>query len=258
MYFARHALLKRPTAIKILKPHMTTDEILARFRREVEFAAQFSHSNNIEIDDYGRTRDGVFYYAMGYPGRNHARRACRASRSVPPARTIDILRVLCAALKEVHDRGSIHRDIRPENIMLCRRGGEHEVVKVFDFAIVKNSTAASRAISRGSCACSARRNAWRPSGWVTRPTYMRAPTSGRGAGTYFLFTDSRPFAGGTDEELAQRIAHLPADHPSRILGSPLPRERQALVLGCLAKDRGAWPRNARQMMARLEEWAHWS
>jgi serine/threonine-protein kinase len=259
VYLARHALLKRPTAIKILKPHMATDEMLARFRREVEFAAQLSHPNNIEIYDYGSTRDGVLYYAMEYlVGITFAELATRHG-PVPPARTVHILRQLCAALKEVHDKGLIHRDIKPENIMLCQRGGERDVVKVLDFGIVKKLDG------------SVTRDLTRQVRVLGTPAYMaperlrdpadvdaRADIYAVGAVAYFLLTGRRPFEGGTDEELAQRIAHMPATHPSEILGSPLPRELEDLVLGCLAKNRSARPQSAGELIAMLDELsAHW-
>jgi serine/threonine-protein kinase len=259
VYLARHALLKRPTAIKILKPHMATDEILARFRREVEFAAQLSHPNNIEIYDYGRTRDGVFYYAMEYLAGITLAELVAHHGPVPPARTVYILRQICAALKEVHDKGLIHRDIKPENIMLCQRGGERDVVKVLDFGIVKKLDG------------SVTRDLTRQVRVLGTPAYMaperlrdptdvdaRADIYAVGAVAYFLLTGHRPFEGGTDEELAQRIAHVPATHPSEILGSPLPRELEDLVLGCLAKNRGARPQSAGEMIATLDVLiAHW-
>jgi serine/threonine-protein kinase len=260
VYLARHALLKRPTAIKILKPHMATDEILARFRREVEFAAQLSHPNNIEIYDYGRTRDGVFYYAMEHlVGITLAELVARDG-SVAPARAIHILRQLCAALREVHEKGLIHRDIKPENIMLCERGGEHDVVKVLDFGIVKKLDGPQT------------RDLTRPVRVLGTPAYMaperlrdpadvdaRADIYAIGAVGFFLLTAQRPFEGGSDEELAQRIALTPPRPPSELLSSALPRAFDELILRCLAKDRGARPQSAAEVIAALDAVGlHWT
>jgi serine/threonine-protein kinase len=86
----------------------------------------------------------------------------------------------------------------------------------------------------------------------------RADIYAVGAVAYFLLTGRRPFEGGTDEELTQRIAHMSVDHPSEILGSPLPRELDELVLGCLAKNRSARPQSAGEMIATLDVLsAHW-
>ena len=66
IYLARHALLKRPTAIKILKKHVATDEFVHRFEREVQLASQLMHPNTVEIYDFGRTREGQPYYVMEF------------------------------------------------------------------------------------------------------------------------------------------------------------------------------------------------
>ena len=81
VHLARHALLKRPTAVKILKRHLATDEVLARFEREVRLASTLEHPNTIEIYDYGHTADGLFYYAMEYVDGLCARGARRARRA---------------------------------------------------------------------------------------------------------------------------------------------------------------------------------
>jgi serine/threonine-protein kinase len=66
VYVARHTLLKRPAAVKVLKSHLATDEVVTRFQREAQLCSQLSHPNTIEIYDYGSTRDGRWYYAMEY------------------------------------------------------------------------------------------------------------------------------------------------------------------------------------------------
>ena len=89
VYLARHSHLKRPMAVKVLKTALATDEVVTRFEREVQLCSRLSHPNTIEIYDYGRTRDGTFYYAMEYldglsledlvrPRGAHARLARRA------------------------------------------------------------------------------------------------------------------------------------------------------------------------------------
>ncbi len=95
IHLARHALLKRPTAIKILKKHVATDEFIHRFEREVQLASQLLHPNTVEIYDFGRTRRGAAVLRDGIPRRRHARRAgrvlgpgaARAARSTSSARS---------------------------------------------------------------------------------------------------------------------------------------------------------------------------
>ena len=77
IYLAHHALLKRPTAVKVLKKHVATNEFVHRFEREVQVASQLLHPNTVRIYDFGRTREGLPYYVDGVPRRRHARRAGR-------------------------------------------------------------------------------------------------------------------------------------------------------------------------------------
>lgn len=122
MHRAVHALLKRPTAIKILKPALATDEVIARFEREVVLASRLEHPATVEIFDYGRTRDGTFYYAMEYIDGITLARLVEKDGAQPVPRVAYILRQVCESLREAHGKGLIHRDVKPQNIMLCERG----------------------------------------------------------------------------------------------------------------------------------------
>ena len=135
---AVHALLKRPTALKILKPHLATDELVARFEREVQLASRLEHPATIEIFDYGRTRDGTFFYAMEYIDGITLARLVEQDGAQALPRVAHILKQVCEALREAHGKGLIHRDIKPGNVMLCERGGEADVVKVLDFGLIKD------------------------------------------------------------------------------------------------------------------------
>ncbi|MDQ3231549.1 MAG: serine/threonine protein kinase, partial [Pseudobdellovibrionaceae bacterium] len=137
IYLAKHAFLKRPTAIKILKADNSDPESLTRFEAEVRATSQLSHPNTVSIYDFGRTADRNFYYAMEFlPGISLAK-LIEMEKHLPCHRTIHLLLQVCASLKEAHALGMIHRDIKPLNIMICRIGGDYDVVKVVDFGLVK-------------------------------------------------------------------------------------------------------------------------
>jgi len=133
-------LLKRPTAVKLLKLHRATDELVARFEREVEIASRLTHPNTIEIFDFGRAPEGTPYYAMEYVEGIHFADLVERFGAQAPSRVACLLRQVCGSLKEAHELGLVHRDIKPHNLMLCRRGGELDVVKVLDFGLVKDTT----------------------------------------------------------------------------------------------------------------------
>ena len=137
VYRGRHAMLRRPTAIKLLEPSKTTDVSIERFEREVQHTSQLNHPNTITIYDYGRTDEGVFYYAMEYLQGMSLQSLVEDFGPQPDGRVIHILLQVCGSLVEAHSQGLIHRDIKPANIMLTERGGVRDFVKLLDFGLVK-------------------------------------------------------------------------------------------------------------------------
>ena len=102
-----------------------------------------THPNTIAIYDYGHADDGTFYYVMEYlPGLDLDNLVTRYG-PVPPARAVHFLRQLCGALQEAHAAGLVHRDIKPGNVLVCRHGGLHDVVKLLDFGLVRAAGAAA-------------------------------------------------------------------------------------------------------------------
>ncbi len=253
VYLARHALLKRPTAVKILKRFRATDELVARFEREVQLASQLSHPNTVEIFDYGRTRDGRFYYAMEYLDGITLAQLVQKDGPAPVARALHILRQLCAGLSEAHARGLVHRDIKPENVMVCRRGIELDVVKILDFGLVKNiADPHSRDLTRDLRI-------------LGTPLYMaperirspgdvdaRADIYSVGVVAFYLLTGRKLFESEDDMELAQRVLNDPPPPPSTLAPGSVPEELDRLVVSCLAKRREDRPQSATALLEILE------
>lgn len=137
VYLAEHALLCRQSAVKVLTKGINDLTVISRFEREVQLASQLTHPNTIAIYDFGRNKDGLFYYAMEYINGSHLGQLVEYAGPLHPGRCIYILRQLCRALLEAHQAGVVHRDIKPQNIMVCNRGGEPDFVKLFDYGLVK-------------------------------------------------------------------------------------------------------------------------
>ena len=138
VYRATHAVLRRPTAIKLLRPEAASQVNVSRFEREVRLTARLTHPNTIAVYDYGRSPEGLFYYAMEYVDGVDLDLLVENHGPLPPGRIILILEQVAASLAEAHDLGLIHRDVKPANIMIGIRGGIPDMVKVLDFGLVKN------------------------------------------------------------------------------------------------------------------------
>jgi len=253
IHLARHALLKRPTAIKILKKHVATDEFVHRFEREVQLASQLLHPNTVQIYDFGRTAEGEPYYVMEYLDGVTLAELVRESGRVPPGRVIHILRQIAAALREAHLRGLVHRDVKPENVMLCRRG-EDDVVKLLDFGLVKNLEGADT------------RDITRQLKIVGTPLYMaperlrqpsdvdaRADIYALGAVGYLLLTGKPVFDGDDTLAISNQVLHAPAPRVSAVVD--VPEGLDALIAACLEKDRGRRPQSAQAVVEALDRLA---
>ena len=137
VYRAQHALLRRETAVKVLAPERAGEATLLRFEREVTLTARLRHPNTVIVYDYGRTPQGMFYYAMELLDGATLEQIVERTGALPIARAVHLLAQAAGALSEAHGLGLIHRDIKPANIMLCNQGGQMDVVKVLDFGLVK-------------------------------------------------------------------------------------------------------------------------
>src|SRR5262249_9563895 len=140
VYLAEHRLLKRSCAIKLIRPELARDpEYAQRFEREVRATAALRHANIVEIFDYGQTEDGTLYYVMEYlPGESLDALVERCGR-MPAGRAVHLLQQVCAALEEAHDAGLVHRDVKPNNILVCHHGRQYDQVKLLDFGLVRTA-----------------------------------------------------------------------------------------------------------------------
>ncbi len=237
VYRASHAMLKRPTAIKLIAPGRASETSVARFEREVQAASRLSHPNNVAIYDFGRTRGGIFYYAMELLDGPDLARLVEREGPQPVARTLHILRQVAAALGEAHGAGLVHRDVKPENVMLCTRGGVRDFVKVLDFGLVKN-VASSEAPKITAEKVIAGTPLYMAPEALLAPESVGPPADVYALGclAYFLLTGRPPFTANNLVEICAAHVHEQPEPPSSHAPRSLPSALDALILRCLSKD----------------------
>lgn len=249
VYKAKHSLLARPTAIKILKQEQLTDESIARFEREVRLACQLTHPNTIKIYDFGKSNDSLFYYAMEFlPGKTLAdiveQQGPQASQHV-----IDILIQICKSLHEAHSIGLVHRDIKPRNIMLCDRWGETNVIKVLDFGLAKMvehsvlNDITSDTVLAGTPQYVAPERFHESA--ISDP---RSDIFSLGAVAYELVTGRKAFDGN---QLMDIISKILKEDPPPIEDPNVPEELKTLIFQCLAKELEDRPQSVDEIIDRL-------
>jgi eukaryotic-like serine/threonine-protein kinase len=253
VYRAHHRLLRRPTAVKLLPSDRAGAQAIARFEREVQLTAQLTHPNTVTVFDYGRTPDGIFYYAMEMLDGETLQDIIDVTGPMPPARALRVLEQVAGALVEAHDLGLIHRDIKPANIMLCAQGGLTDVAKVLDFGLAQDRSfgTPSNSISGGVL--------------VGTPLYLAPETItdslaanspadvyAFGAVAFWLLAGEPVYVGGTIVEICTKHVHAAIPSLSSRAAGDIPPELDALVLACLAKDPAARP-TARELVEQLDQ-----
>ena len=269
VWHARHRLLARPAAIKLIKAERVPGEnpnvarlALQRFRREAEAAASLRSPHTIQLYDFGVMDDNRFYLVMELLDGIDLESLVRRFGPQPPGRVIHLLRQVCQSLAEAHAAGLVHRDIKPSNLYLCHLGLEYDFVKVLDFGLVKHETACASAqtlvtgpdIAAGT-------PAYMPPEVVTgEPIDGRLDLYSLGCVGYFLLTGVLVFeAESAIKMIGQHLQAEPAP-PSTRSGRTIPEELDRVILACLAKQPAYRPASAEALERRLAaiELASWS
>lgn len=251
VYRARHAMLQRPTAIKLLPADKVGASSLARFEMEVQLTAKLTHANTVTVFDYGRTPGGVFYYAMELLEGATLAEVVAAGGPLSESRVVRILGQVAGALAEAHGVHLIHRDIKPANIMLSWQGGRPDVAKVLDFGLVRELDRVEDTVTATDV--------------ITGTPQYLAPEAIKaghavgpsidiyalGAVGYFLLTGQHVFSANTVVEVCAAHLHDAPVPPSKRLGRPITADLESLILRCLAKESEGRPQDAEALRREL-------
>ena len=258
VYRARHALLRRETAVKLLLPDRADDDLIRQFEHEVQLTCRLTHPNTIQVFDYGHTADGIFYYAMELLEGLTLQDLVDRFGPLPEARAVHLLRQAAESLREAHGIGLIHRDIKPGNLFLCERGGQPDTLKVLDFGLVQDTSARSGipgTPSEGGKATSR---------FLGTPLYMAPETirqPGHGdvasdlyalsAVAFVLVTGRPPFPAASVDEVWKHHLDTPAPSPSQCGAPDLSACLEQLILDGLSKDPARRPADMGVFLERL-------
>ncbi len=251
---ARHRLLVRPAAVKLIRPEALGDPAQAArsiqlFEREAQAAASLRCEHTIEVFDFGVAADGTFYYVMELLEGMDLELMVRQHGPLPPGRVARILVQVCRSLDEAHARGVVHRDIKPANIHVGVKGLSFDFVKVLDFGLVKNTAAEAQVSAEEAVAGTPGFLA--PEAVRGQPVDARADLYALGCVAYYALVGELVFGGAP---LAVALAHVeqPPPPPSARTAAAIPAPLEAVVLRCLEKDPAARFQTAAALAEALE------
>jgi DNA-binding NtrC family response regulator len=259
VWLARHQLLARPAAVKIIRDAALTGDsderrvVRQRFEREAHATASLQSPHTVQLYDFGTTDTGSFYYVMERLRGMDLQRLVDRHGPLPASRVVFLMKQACRSLAEAHAQGLVHRDIKPANLFVCHLGMQYDFLKVLDFGVV-----ARRARERMQPVTTAGDVLGTPAFLAPELATSERSFDGRadiyalGCVAFFLLTGRLPFDGKDALSLLMHHARTVPERPSAFAEEPIPPALDAAVLACLAKEPSSRPRTADMLREQLE------
>jgi serine/threonine-protein kinase len=249
VYRARHIAMDSQVALKVLRREASTDlDSIERFYREARAASRLAHPNTIRVFDFGQSEDGQLFLAMEYLEGRTLRAEVRRVGRMDPSRVLRIAEQIARSLGEAHEKGIVHRDVKPENIFLMTMIGHPDFVKVLDFGVAR--TLAGESLTRTGLA-------------IGTPAYM-SPEQARGERVdgrsdlyslgvmmFEMAAGIPPFESSTPMHLMLKHISEPPPRLSDVCGGGIPPDFEALVHQLLAKVADDRPHDASALLDRI-------
>ncbi len=256
VFVARHAMICRPTALKVMtvpEGEGESEAALKRFEREVQLSASLTHPNTITIFDFGRTADDTFYYAMEYLEGMDLDTMVERLGPMPPERVVYFLRQVCGSLGEAHGRGIVHRDIKPSNIFITHRGGLYDFVKVLDFGLARQvKPADDTGLTKTGVVLGTPRYIAPESLYGARQADARSDLYNLGGVAYWMLTGHPLFPGASSVDLIIDHVKTVPELPSVAADQPITKELDAVIMKLLEKDPADRYQSADELLTGLQ------
>jgi len=256
VWLARHRLLARPAAVKLIRPDAQLgaahDQLVRRFQREAQVTAGLRSPHTVQLYDFGVNDGGSFYYVMEFLEGLDLHQIVSRFGPQPTERVITFLRQACRSLAEAHEHGLVHRDIKPANLFVTRLGPEYDYLKVLDFGIVKNQPGqdatmlSAQGILQGT-----------PAFMAPELVFGESRVDGRAdlyslaCSAYWLLTGQLLFPASTPAEMLLHHVRTSPVPPSQVSELPVARELEAILMMCLEKDPAKRPLSALDLDSQL-------
>ena len=228
VYLAHDEVLDRDVALKILRHQYADDEqFVERFRREARSAAGLSHPNIVSIYDQGRSEDGAYYIAMEFVPQGTLKERISRYGALDPDAAAGVALQIADALQAAHEKGVIHRDIKPQNVLVTRTGD----VKVTDFGIARaaSSTVTATSAVLGTAGYMS------PEQAMGKPVRPQSDLYSLGVVLYEMLTGELPYSAENPVALSMKHVNEPPRSP-REVNPEIPEALDVLTVKLLAKN----------------------
>ena len=253
---ARHQLLARPCAVKLIRPDRlgagNREAALERFRLEARTISQLSSPNTVRLYDFGLSESGSLYFVMELLRGMDLFALVKNFGPQPPERVVSVLRQACRSLAEAHEAGLLHRDVKPHNLFLCRLGLDCDVVKVLDFGLVKSVGGEEEAQLTAEGTLTGTPAYMPPERATGDAGDARSDIYSLGCVAWWMLTGRTVFSGDPMAMIVHHVRTAP-EKPSKVSGQPVPERLEQLVMGCLEKAPGRRPATALELWRQLGE-----
>ena len=246
VYKAFDKELSRMVALKTLLPELVSDHLLTqRFKQELLLASKISHRNILRIHDLGEV-EGVKFITMAFIEGKDLNQLLKEEQPFPLERSLKIARQLCEALDAAHSEGVVHRDFKPQNVLV----GNNDHVYVSDFGLATSLETAKMGMTRTGAVMGTPRY-MSPEQVEGKPVDSRSDLYALGLVFYEMVTGTTPFSGESTWQLMyQRVQVIPKD--VKLVNPALPDYVARVIMHCLEKDPAKRYQSAKDILADLD------